>query len=863
MLHATPVGGGVAPISVDLSTACTQELARARQVHAELVRLGSKPDGYAGTILVNSYVKCGQLLDARHVFDTMDKRNVVLWNAMIMGYARLGEGEEALHLYAKMQEEGLVPNDRTFVGALKACSSMTVREEWSEAGGILVKKRCLMQVRAIHSHLLQSRHSSVIFVETMLVDVYSKCGSLVDARNAFERMSQRNVVSWTAMIFGFAQQGEGELALQFYVEMQQEGVAPNKQTFLGVLKACSTLAAVQQRANEIDDILLRRRCLDHARAIHLHALQTGLEIDRSIGNMLIDVYVKCGNMADARSIFEKMPHRDLLCWNAMITGYTRFGEAEKALVSYIRMQEAGVIPDGRTFFSALKACSVSAAVEGNEATVKQVKKQCLDRAREIHGQMQKGGCEMSLSLQTLLVDVYAKCGSMVDARLVFEEMPCHDVVSWTSMILGYAQMAEGEMALQFYREMKQEGVVPDDRAFVGALKACSSLATAGQGHRVVGEYVLERYAKVVRAIHSDAVGGGMEFNVFVATMLVDAYARCGSLEDARHVFETIPHRSVASWNAMIMGYSQCDKGDEALRLYTRMGNEGVVPTDRTFVAALKACGSVTGLKMGMQIHAEIQRNGLATSGLYVQTALVDMYGKCGSMEHAQQVFDTMAVKDVAAWNALIAGYCHQGESMVVFDLLQLMRRDCVHPDRVTFLSVLSVCSHCGLVEMGSKLFVSMSCDYGITPSMDHYTCLVDLLGRAGHLDRAMAVVKLMPSEPDGAVWLTVMCACLKWSNVEVGRQAFDAAVRLNETATAAYVLMANIYAAAHRWTDSKNIQSLRVRLGAWKLPGQSYWTNTYGDVCEFSAEDAEHPDSLVVHAKLRELYVKLAEDRFC
>lgn len=764
--------------------------------------------------------------------------NEFSWTALISKHTRSGQGRQALRIYEEMRDSGVQPTTYTYVAALKACSIL----------------QDLESVRHIHAHVVQSGMESDAFVGAKLVDVYVKCKSLAEARNVFEKIRRPDVVLWTAMILGYAHMDEGTLALKLYEQMQSEGVAPDARAFIGALKACRSLASSEQE-NRQDGRGLKARCLRQLRSIHADIVKSGCESSLFVGNLLVDVYAKCGCLAEASSFFEAMPHRDVVSWNALIFGYSNMEMGKEALDLYDRMQNEGVVPDDRTYVAALKACSILAGAEnGDEADgMMLVKRHWLKQVQTIHSDISRSGCESTMFVGTMLVDAYAKCGSVVDARRVFEMMPRRDVLSWNALILGHAQVNEGECSLQLYAEMQREGVVPNDRTFVCVLKACSSLAGQEDWEVSHGKHLKERSLQHVRRIHSDVLEKQCESDLFVGTMLVDAYAKCGSLPDARRIFELMPKRDVVSWNAMILGYAQMEQGDSALQLYTRMQLEGVAQDDRTYVAALLACGSMAGVEKGRDIHAELAKTGSVTRDAFLASSLIDMYGKCGSMLEAQQLFDALPTRNVVTWSALIAGYARQGDCDLVFDLFQTMTQEGIEPNGVTFVSLLAACSHSGLVDKGEKYFQAMTADYCITPALKHYTCMVDLLGRAGEVDKAMAMVQAMPFQPDGAVWETVLGACKKWGNVELGRLAFECALKLDRNDAAAYVLMSNIYAASQMWDEAREIQTMRLNIRAWKRPGQSWWTDLNGTVHGFLVGDKEHPETNAIYAKLKDL----------
>lgn len=766
------------------------------------------------------------------------------WTALIWQHAKRGQVREAVRLYEGMRKDGVEPSSSIFVALLKACSVL----------------RDLKTVKHIHAEVVSSGLESDLYVNTMLVDVYARCKSLADARRVFEKMPHRDVVSWTAMLFGYIQMDKGEEVLHLYKRMQQEGVTPNGRTYVCALKACGAIAESGRRSGS-DSGAVRRRCLEAVKAIHTDIVEKNFKVGLFVGNTLVAVYAKCGSLEDSRQVFEDMPQRDVVSWNALILGYAEMDNGKEALQLYSRMQAEGVIPDDRTYVSALKACSVLAASEdgvGGDSIAKTGR--CLNFVRAIHERARREKFESDLFVGNTLLDAYAKCKSLEEARQVFDVMPHRDVVTWTAMIFAYAQMDKGDEALSLYNRMAKEGMTPNDRTYVSALKACSTLAGREGMNDATDTAAIEKCLEIAKSIHRAVAEQSVKLDIFVGTMLVDVYTKCMSLENARSVFEKLPHRDVVCWNAMMSGYVQNDEGEVVLNLYSRMQQQGVVPNDRTFVNALSACGTTAALEKGKEIHAQILQAGLQCDP-FVANSLVDMYAKCGDVVAAQQVFDSSPTKDIVAWTALIAGYVHLGESEVVFDLFQRMIQEGVQPDGVAFLSVLTVCSHVGLMDRGQEYFDAMSQDYGITPTIKHFTCMVDLLGRSGRLAKALKILQTMSVQPDSAAWECFLGACQKWGNVELGRQGFECAITLNKEQSAPYILMSNIYEAAHMQEEAKQTQALRVKSRAWKQPGWSQWTDKNGIAHVFVVGDQGHSDSLAIYTNLEHFQLILEHER--
>ncbi|KAJ7555610.1 hypothetical protein O6H91_05G046600 [Diphasiastrum complanatum] len=635
-----------------------------------------------------------------------------------------GRLKEALHMLEIMVQQNIQAPINTYVCLLKGCT----------------RKKALVEGKRVHALIVLRGLDSNIYLGNTLVDMYAKCSSVLNARQVFDSMPEHNVFSWTTIISAYANHGQGEEAINLFQQMQQTGIPPNKVAFVVALKACARIPALEQ-----------------GKQLHLDIIKSGFESDATVGNTLVDMYAKCGSIEDACQVFNNMHERDVVSWNAMIAGYAQHGLGKKAIALYEQMKEEGVQPNNVTHVVLLKACASIAA---------------LEQDKQLHLDIIKSGFKSDANFERTLVDIYAKC--IEDAQQLFN-MHKQDVVSWNAMIAGYAQHGLVKEALALYEQMKQEGLQADIVAYVVLLRACGSSASLEQG----------------KQLHLDIIRSGFELDAIVQSTLVDMYAKCGCIEDAHKVFNNMHERDVVSWTAMIAGYTQNGLGKEALALHEEMKQKGVQPDIVTYVVLLKACASIAALEQGKRLHLDIIKSGLELH-LSVGSTLVDMYAKCGCIEEARQVFNNMREQNVVSWTAMIAGYAQQGLGKEALTLLEQMQREGMKPNEATYVSVLSACSHSGLVDRGRHLFDSMCQDHGVTPTMDHYACMVDLLGRAGCLADAEDFITRMPIEPNAVVWMTLLGAARNHGHAEIGRRAFDHVVKLEPENAAAYVLLSNM-----------------------------------------------------------------------
>eukprot|EP01018_Ginkgo_biloba_P001467 Gb_24928 [translate_table: standard] len=596
-----------------------------------------------------------------------------------------------------------------------------------------INKKALPEGKLIQAHLTERGFILGRFLGNTLVNMYSKCGSLLNARRVFDHMSERDVVSWTAMISAYARNGQVEEALTLFYQMQPAGIQPNQFTYATVLPACAHLGALQQGME-----------------IHEEIIKSGFHSDFFVGNALVDMYAKCERIELARDIFDKMSQRNVVSWTSIIAGYAQNSHAEEALKLFRQMQLAGVKPNSQTLATVLPSL-------GNMAA--------LDQGMELHEEIIRSGFLSDIFVGNALVDMYAKCGSIEYARNIFDKMHQRDVISWTAMIAGYAQNGYVEEALKLFRKM--------------------------------------------------------------------------------------PERNVVSWTALIAGYAQNGSSEEALTIFRQMQLACVKPNSKTFASVLPACATMAALEQGKEIHEVVIRTGFE-SDVFVGSALIDMYAKCGSIGNARYLFDKMPLQNVVSWTAMIAGYAMHGCGTEALKLFEKMQHSGTNPNSITLVGVLSACCHAGLVDEGRQYFDCMREYYHITPAMEHYGCMVDLLGRAGRLDEAHDFINKMPIKPDATVWVCLLGACTIHKNVGLGECVAERLFELDPKNAVPYVLLSNIYAAAGRWDGIEKVRKIMKGRRVNKTPGCS-WIEVDKQVYYFHVGDRSHPQAQEIYAKLERL----------
>lgn len=438
-------------------------------------------------------------------------------------------------------------------------------------------------------------------------------------------------------------------------------------------------------------------------------------------------------------------------------------------------------------------------------------------------------------MQNALISMYSLCGSVLTARRVFDELPlvASDAVTWNSMMSGYIENDLWIESLKLFKEFLRSAM-PNEITLVSALTACGRLGYFGLGRVVHGLLVVCK---------------GFDLDVFLGSSLIDMYGKCGHPEDARKVFDRIPERNVVCWTSMIGSYCRSDMFKEAIDLFREMQVNGVEADSLTVACIISACGHMGALDQGRWIHAFYQRSYIEMN-LTVKNALIDMYAKCGDTEKGLEIFHSLNQKDVFSWTVMISGLAMNGKSQRALQLFSQMND--VKPNEVTFLGVLSACSHGGFVKKGFYYLSTMISTYGLIPHIEHYGCIVDLLGRANLLKEAEKFIHMMPIKPDVVIWRSLLFACRNHGNIELAEISANKIEEMEPRRCGARVLLSNVYASASRWSDVKRVRNHMAARGMQKQPGCSF-IEINGSIHEFFAGYNFHAEMGIIYQTLLEL----------
>ncbi|KAI5084978.1 hypothetical protein GOP47_0001147 [Adiantum capillus-veneris] len=710
----------------------TTEIASCRRWHCLLYfYAGQDPVTRTEDCLIRTFASHGTLLEASLVFCSASRTSIYAWQAIISAHAAHGHHTGVLDLYQRMQEESGRLDKYVFPCIIKSCSTL---------GAIHQGKR-------VHDDILRYAVECDGMIGCALLDMYARCGRLEDARNLFDNLPSRDVVSWGAMIAGYAQHKQGLPALRLFEQMQEEGFEPTNITFLCVIKACGSIGAIME-----------------GHLIHDHIVRIKFESDEPIANALIDMYAKCGSLDAAQNAFDRLSDLNIIAYSALLDAYVRHGHSFAALQFYEKMQHKRISPCIVTYLCVLRACSDLGTFEPGMV---------------LHNNIIVSDVEMDVTVANTLIDMYAKCGCVEEARRVFDLLPRRSIVSWGAMIAGYVQGGCNHCTLELYKKMLEERVKPDNGMYMSVLKACGNIGCIKRG----------------KAIHKQMMDSGVCLDAMLGSTLIDMYAKCGDLNEAKQVFSALSQQHVVLWSALITGHVQQDQHDQAMDLFMRMLQNGVKPDKVVFLCVIKACRSIGSLQKGKIIHHFARRHGF-DSDLIIASALIDMYAKGGNMEEARTLFDGLPHRDAVVWSAIIGGYAHNGDDKQVKKCTKEMREQGLMQSPS---HVLSACTLSGNIDEGQNLFKATVRGDLARPSVEHYKAAIDLFGRAGKLEDAEQMLQSMPIPADVVCWTSLLTACISHGNSTLGRECYEQISQLEPNESVAPSLISKLYSDAGTW----------------------------------------------------------------
>ncbi|KAM1717758.1 hypothetical protein ACFX11_025556 [Malus domestica] len=767
-------------------------LTDARQVFE---RMPQRDSGSWNT-MISGYIQNGHLNKAQELFDSFRDKNVRTWTILLSGYAKHGHAGEAQAVFESMPERNVV--------------------SWNAMITAYTQNGLLNSARDVFDQMPERN----IVSWNSIITGYCRCGRINVARELFDQMEDRNIASWMVMVSGYVEIGEFHEALMVFLMMLRSSVRPDQAILVAALSA-----------------VMRLEKLELIESLRVLALKTGCESNVVVDTAILNAYTANGSLEDAVKFFMRMPQRNDYSCSTMIAAFSQCGRLDDAIALYEIDTEKGV---------GTQTAMVTAYAQNGR----------IHKARHIFDKIGNP----TVVAWNAMVAGYAQNRMLEEAKDIFSKIPVPNAASWAALISGFVQNGQSKEALELFAELHRSGtVLPSHSNFTSALFACANINNV----------------EMEKQIHSLAIKTRYQFNSFVGNGLISMYAKCKTtyisqasrikrvrdtvswvsesctLDDAQKAFEQMPKRDVVSWSAIISAYEQAGQGDIAFKLFLEMLSRGLKPNQSTITSLLSACGYLGATKLGEQIHALIHKLGL-DSCLFVCNALITMYFKCGS-PNGLCIFQEMPDRDIVTWNAVLTGCAQNGSGKEAVEVFKQMETTGISPNEISFVALLCACSHAGLVDEGWAYFNSMSQHYGIMPLVYHYTCMVDLLGRAGLLSESEDLIQSMPVEPDSVIWEALLGACRIHRNTELGQRTAERLFQMGTRRSGTYVLLSNMYASKGMWEKVREVREMMKDRGVTKEPGFS-WIQIKNKVHYFLMGDKAHDNIKEINLTVNELY---------
>ncbi|KAK7310854.1 hypothetical protein RJT34_08615 [Clitoria ternatea] len=668
------------------------------------------------------------------------------------------DARHPLVTFRQLLEANANPDDVTFSLVIKACLSSSSFSSASSSSRF--------QLNQIQTQLLRRGVDQFLYVNTALIDFYMKLGITSHAHQLFEDMAFRDIVSWNVLICGYSQNGHPYNALQVFVHMLRESFRPNQTTIVSLLPSCG-----------------HRELILQGRLVHGFGIKAGLCWDPQLSNALISMYAKCEDLEASQFLFDEMVERNVVSWNTMIGAYGQNGFLDKAMLCFKELLKEGLQPSHVTVMNLM---AVNVVLE------------------PVHCYIVKCGFTSDDSVVTSLVCLYAKQGFTDMAKSLYRYYPTKELISLTAIISSYSENGDVESAVECFTQTLQLDIKPDAVSLISVLHGITC-----PSHFAIG-----------CAFHGYGLKNGLITDCLVSNGLLTMYSRFDDIEAALSLFLDMNEKPLSTWNSVISGCVQAGESSDAIELFYQMNTSGVKPDGITIASLLSGCCQLGYLRIGETLHGYILRNNMKVED-FTGTALIDMYSKCGRLDYAEKVFYSIDDPCLATWNSIISGYSLYGLEHKAFSCFSKLQEKGLEPDKITFLGVLAACTHGGFVYEGTEYFHIMTKEYELMPGLQHYACIVGLLGRAGLFKEAIDIIKNMEIRPDSAVWGTLLSACCIQQEVKLGECLAKKLFLLNHKNSGFYVLMSNIYAIVGRWDDVARVRGMMRDIGGDGCSGVS------------------------------------------
>ncbi|XP_049934017.1 putative pentatricopeptide repeat-containing protein At5g52630 isoform X2 [Nymphaea colorata] len=583
----------------------------------------------------------------------------------------------------------------------------------------------------------------------------------------------------------------------------------------------ATSALSPSEFNSLLNAITNNGCSRCASQAHAQIVKNGLVSVPFLHRGLMNMYAKCGLLEEGLLIFHGTDCNDVISWTTIITALCQSSRPLEALSFFSRMRQTSVSPNHYTFSAILPACADIGA---------------LPCGKQLHSLIHKSGFASDIFVASALIGMYSRLMDLEDARKVFVQMPERSIVSWNTMIVGCNHSCMYGEAFELFYGMLKEGIMPDQVSLSSVFSACASARCLTFGIQV----------------HALVLKFGLEYLVYVRNAIIDMYSKCGSSEVAIMLFGcNASFRDIVTWNVMMMGWAESEKFEETCKYFWMMRDNGIVADEVSLSTVLHACASLAALDQGTVIHNLIIKSGFAYNAC-VRSSLTTFYAKCGSLSDAYLVFNETMDRNVIIWTSMISACQLHGLGYEVIKLFNQMVSEGIKPDYVTYVCVLSACSHNGLVEEGLHYFRSMTKDHGLRPGYEHYSCVVDLLGRDGQLVEARRFIESMPMQPDASVWGALLAACRNFGNVEIAKEVAERLFEIEPYNSGNYVLLANIYMSKGMLKQADEVRKLMKENGVKKETACS-WIEARNITYVFTACDKSHTRSREIYEMIQML----------
>ncbi|KAI0507877.1 hypothetical protein KFK09_014005 [Dendrobium nobile] len=668
--------------------------------------------------------------------------------------------------------------------------------------------------KSVHAHMIRNHFKQNRFLQNNLLNLYCKCGDMNHAHKLFDEIANKDIVSWNVLVSGYFQSGYSVEAIRVFKVARNAQIKLDRFAYAGAVSICS-----------------RTGNLSFGKAVHGLIVVSGFTKHAFLTNSLLDMYSKCGRIDEVRRVFDNSDHLDDVSWNSLVSAHVRIGLVFETLRIFAQMHLLGCKINCFAVGSVLKCCSYS-----NEL---------LEFGRMVHSSVIKVGLDYDVFVGSSMIDMYAKNGILEEAINVFKGMADPNVVVFNAMISGFCQLkmeSHNELAgesLTLYSEMRRKGMMPSKFTFSSVLRACNLTDSFELG----------------KQIHAQVYKCKLQFDEFIGSALIDLYSKSGSIEDGLSCFHSIPKQDIVTWTSMISGYVQNEHFERALSLFDDLLKIGRKPDEFTLSSVMSACANLAMSKSGEQIQSYVTKTGFDRY-IICGNAQIFMHARSGDTEAASQTFYEMVNHDVVSWSAMISSHALYGCAKDALALFSDMKCCGVAPNHITFLGVLTACSHGGLVDEGFRYFESMKRDYGIVPNMKHCACIVDLFGRSGRLDKAEKFIMDSGFQDDPIVWRSLLSSCRIHHDTERGRQVAERLMQLDPNASATYVILYNMYLDSGRRSMALRTRELMKERGVKKEPGLS-WIEIGGSIHSFVAGDKIHTRRQEIYAWLEEMIPRI------